>query len=207
MATERKARWARTAAVCLPTAVLLGGLPAAALDLRPEAVGVEVDLLPTAASALDGEPGGALQFWAGDGRNRFRLVGAWMHYPDSLTSSPFEDRRNATVALLYDRFFQDGFRGPWVAIGAEFWWSSIGLRKENLAIGLPERSHLRNRSEGGGTPVLGLCRVLPRCVARSALARGGAVGFPQLVLRVGYVTNYPAPVSPRRSPAAFAQVS
>jgi hypothetical protein len=113
-------------ALLLSAALLVTG-PAAALDLRPEAVGVEVDLLPTVASAVAGEAGGALQLWVGADRNRLRLVGAHLHYPDGLTSPPFADRSSTVAALLYDRFFRDGFTGPWVAAGVEYWWSQIGL--------------------------------------------------------------------------------
>jgi hypothetical protein len=109
-------------------ALLLAARPAAALDLRPEAVGVEVDLLPVVASAAAGEAGGALQVWAGRDRLRLRLVGADLHYPDAFTPSPFGDRHTTAAAVLLDLFFRDGFRGPWVAAGAEYWWSEIGLR-------------------------------------------------------------------------------
>ncbi len=108
--------------------LLAASRPAAALELRPEAVGVEVDLLPVAASAAAGEAGGALQLWAGRDRIRLRLVGADLHYPDAFTPSPFGDRHITVAAALVDLFFHDGFRGPWVAAGAEYWWSEIGLR-------------------------------------------------------------------------------
>lgn len=135
--SRRSAPAARTGVVCLATAALLvagvaraEGDAAAAAESRAcdrVAVGVEVDLLPTVVSAIDGELGGALQFWAGRGRNRLRLVGAKLHYPDGLTEAPFADQQSTVAAVLYDRFFQDEFRGPWVAVGLEYWWSSIGL--------------------------------------------------------------------------------
>ena len=119
-------------ALLLCAAVLVAS-PAAALDLHPQAVGVEVDLLPTVASAAAGEAGGALQLWVGADRNRLRLVGAHLHYPDAFTASPFADQSSTVVAVLYDRFFRDDFTGPWVAAGLEYWWSRIGLE------GGPER--------------------------------------------------------------------
>jgi len=138
---DRQARWsaptARTGAVCLAVAAVLAAGPARGEGEAAEggdgrgrgrvALGVEVDLLPTVASAVDGEVGGALQAWVGRGRDRLRLVGARLHYPDGLAAAPFADQRSTVAALLYDRFFQDGFRGPWVALGLEYWWSSIGL--------------------------------------------------------------------------------
>jgi hypothetical protein len=106
---------------------LVTARPAAALDLRPEAAGIEMDLLPIVASAAAGEAGGALQLWAGNGRNRLRVVGAQLHYPEAVTPSPFADRSSTVVAVLYDRFFREGFQGPWVAAGLEYWWCRIGL--------------------------------------------------------------------------------
>jgi hypothetical protein len=93
-----------------------------------DAVGVEVDLLPTVASAIDGELGGALQLWVRRGHDRVRLVGAYLHYPDALTAAPFADRQNTAVALIYDRLLKAEDRGPWIGAGLEYWWSSIGLR-------------------------------------------------------------------------------
>jgi len=114
--------------VLLLASALLAARPAAALDLRPEAAGVEVDLLPTVASAVAGEAGGSLQGWAGKDRNRLRLVGAHLHYPNGLTAAPFADRSATVAAIIYDRFFRDGFAGPWVGAGLEYWWSEIGLQ-------------------------------------------------------------------------------
>lgn len=109
----------------------LAATPAAALDLRPDAAGLEVDLLPTVSSAVAGELGGALQGWIGSSRNRLRLVGAHLHYPDAFVERPFADRSATVVALLYDRFFRDDYTGPWVAVGAEYWWSRIGLERDS----------------------------------------------------------------------------
>ena len=76
-------------------------------------------------SAVGGEAGGALQLWGGRGRDRLRLVGAHLAFPDALTAAPFRDRRLTVVALLYDRFFANGFHGPWVGGGLEAWWNRI----------------------------------------------------------------------------------
>jgi len=111
----------------LAAALALAGAPAHAADLRLDAAGVEVDLLPTISSATAGEAGGAVQAWVGASRNRLRLVGAHLHYPNGFVSKPFADRSATVVAVLYDRFFRDDYAGPWVAVGAEYWWSRIGL--------------------------------------------------------------------------------
>ena len=128
MSFKESSSSSRWVGVLVLSAALLAGRPAAALELRPEAAGVEVDLLPTVASAMAGEAGGALQLWAGADRNRIRLVGAHLHYPDGLTAAPFADRSSTVAAVIYDRFFRDDFSGPWVAAGAESWWSRIGLQ-------------------------------------------------------------------------------
>lgn len=109
-------------------ALLCATARAAAAGLRPDAAGIEVDLLPIAASAAAGEAGGALQLWAAAERNRLRLVGAHLHYPGAFVASPFADRSTTVVAVIYDRFFRDDLAGPWVAAGAEWWWSRIGLK-------------------------------------------------------------------------------
>jgi hypothetical protein len=112
-------------------AILLCGGPVAAFASGPDAVGVEVDLLPTVVSAIDGAPGGSVQLWARWGNDRVRLVGAHLDYPNALTAAPFEDHQNTTVALIYDRFLQVDGRGPWIGAGVEYWWSSIGLRENS----------------------------------------------------------------------------
>jgi hypothetical protein len=111
-------------------ALTLATSPARAGEPRLDAAGVEVDLLPTVSSAVAGEAGGAVQAWVGASRNRLRLVGAHLHYPNALVSTPFADRSATVFAILYDRFFRDDYTGPWVAIGAEYWWSRIGLASE-----------------------------------------------------------------------------
>jgi len=119
-------------AILLLAAALSAAAPARGASADPltdplrNIVGAEMDLLPVAISAADGEVGGALQLWAGRGRNRVRLVTAILHFPDSLTDAPFRDRDLTVMALIYDRFFRDGFRGPWIGGGAEVWWTDVG---------------------------------------------------------------------------------
>jgi hypothetical protein len=54
-------------------------------------------------------------------------VGAHLHYPEAFVSKPFADRSATVVAVLYDRFLRADYTGPWIAVGAEYWWSRIGL--------------------------------------------------------------------------------
>lgn len=112
----------------LLAAALGGAGPAAALELRPDAAGVEVDLLPIVASAAAGKAGGSLQLWAAAGGNRLRLVGAHVEYPRAFVASPFT-RSSTVAAVLYDRFLRDDRTGPWIGGGAEYWWGRIGLRR------------------------------------------------------------------------------
>lgn len=110
---------------------LTAALPARAasdlpIDPNRDVVGAELDLLPVTISAADRTVGGALEVWAGRGRNRARLVTAILHFPDRLTDAPFRDRDLTVLALIYDRFFRDGFRGPWIGAGVEVWWTDIG---------------------------------------------------------------------------------
>jgi hypothetical protein len=125
--TANPGRPASPSHLAVAAALALAAAPAAAFDLRPDAAGLEVDLLPTVSSAAAGEAGGALQAWVGASRNRLRLVAAHLHYPDAFVAKPFAGRSATVAALLYDRFFRDDYTGPWVAFGAEYWWSSIGL--------------------------------------------------------------------------------
>ncbi len=118
----------RPALLLLLAAAFSSPARAAAPPAEParDAVGVELDLLPIVLSAMDGEVGRSLQVWAGRGRNRVRLVTALVHFPDALTGAPFRDRDLTAMALVYDRFFREGFRGPWVGAGAEVWWTDVG---------------------------------------------------------------------------------
>ncbi|HEY6006010.1 MAG TPA: hypothetical protein VIV57_24230 [Anaeromyxobacter sp.] len=121
------------------------GSPPADAPAR-DAVGAEIDLLPAALSAADGEAGGAFQLWAGRGRNRLRLVTALVHFPDALTDAPFRDRDLTVAALICDRFFRDGFRGPWLGAGLELWWTGIGTE---LGPGRRERANPVATAGGG----------------------------------------------------------
>jgi nitroreductase len=72
-----------------------------------------------------------------------------------------------------------------------------GRRFERMALRLRERSL-------GAHP---MSQVLEEDPWRTQAARElGLAGIPQLLLRVGYVADYPEPISPRRPPAAFTRV-
>jgi hypothetical protein len=103
------------------------GDPAAPPDVTGTAIGFELDLLPPVMSAAAGAVGFSAQAWAGVGSWRVRLLAARLRYLDSLVGSDaFRDMDTTAAAVVCDRFFQPGFRGPWVGGGAELWWSSVG---------------------------------------------------------------------------------
>jgi hypothetical protein len=111
------------AAVAVGPARAAGDAPAGA----PLAVGVELDLLPVALSAIDGQVGGGANVWIGRDRVRLRAVGAYIAFPPgALTPSGFEDRELTVAAGIVDVFLQPGFEGPWAGAGLERWWSRSG---------------------------------------------------------------------------------
>jgi hypothetical protein len=131
----------------IPLAVAsTAGAEAPAVGPAHDAVGLELDLLPTALSAAAGEAGGAFQLWAGCGRDRLRLVTALIHFPNGLTDAPFRDRELTVAALIWDRFFRDGFRGPWIGGGLELWWTGVGTE---LGPGRRERANPVATAGGG----------------------------------------------------------
>ncbi len=74
----------------------------------------------------------------------------------------------------------------------------IGRRFARMALRLRERNLAAHP----------MSQVLEEEPSRSDLAKALSLsGIPQFTLRVGYVADYPEPVSPRRPPAAFAHVA
>ena len=58
------------AVAALSAALPARGAPDPLTDPRRDVVGAELDLLPVAISAADGEVGGSLQLWGGRGSGR-----------------------------------------------------------------------------------------------------------------------------------------
>jgi hypothetical protein len=114
------------AALCLAVSAR-----AVAADAPPApdriALGLEVDLLPTALSAVDGHMGGGANVWAGHDRVRLRAVGSRIYFPPGvLTPTGFRHRELTVGAGIVDYFFMPGWQGPWVGAGLERWWNTIG---------------------------------------------------------------------------------
>ncbi|HEY6880393.1 MAG TPA: hypothetical protein VI299_20355, partial [Polyangiales bacterium] len=55
---------------------------------RPMALGIQLDLLPTVLSAVDGKAGYAPQVWLGVGHVRIRLISAHLQLPDAIAAAP-----------------------------------------------------------------------------------------------------------------------
>jgi hypothetical protein len=113
-------------------ALLVGAPPALSAEpagAPPDrlALGLEVDLLPTVLSAIDGKFGVGGNVWVGYDRFRLRAVGTNVHFPPGfLTPDGFENRQLSVAAGIVDFFFLPGFEGPWVGAGVEYWWNTIG---------------------------------------------------------------------------------
>jgi len=117
------------------TAGLLGALAASPASAdeptrdgrRPMALGVNLDLFPTVASAINGELGYAPQIWVGLDHVRLRFVGAHVEPPDALAFAPdgFRDPTTTVFAAIVDYTFGDHFDGPWLGSGFELWDSTI----------------------------------------------------------------------------------
>jgi hypothetical protein len=115
-------------------AVGLFSLPASAMaetnqaETRPAlALGINLDLLPTVLSAINGRVGYAPQAWIGIDHFRARLVAAHLEPPNAFAFADdgFRNPRTTVLASILDYTFGDNFDGPWIGAGFEVWWRSI----------------------------------------------------------------------------------
>lgn len=115
------------AVACLAASGPAGPADAPKGPADPVAIGLEVDILPTVLSAIDGRLGGGGNLWVGTERVRFRAVGSRIDFPPGfLTPSGFENRQLTVAAGIVDWFFLPRFEGPWLGAGFERWWNTIG---------------------------------------------------------------------------------
>jgi hypothetical protein len=119
-------------AVALPCAALAPARTACADDVasdarRPMALGFNIDLLPTALSAVNGKLGYAPQVWVGVDHVRIRIVGAHLEPPDAFAFAPNGFRNPTTTALatIIDYTFGPHFDWWWVGSGFEVWEQTI----------------------------------------------------------------------------------
>lgn len=122
-------RDARALAILLCLGAAAPALPAEPGGGPPDkvALGLELDLLPTVLSAIDGQFGVGGNVWVGYDRLRLRAVGTRVEFPPGfLTPEGFENRQLTVAAGIVDFFFLPGFEGPWIGAGLEYWWNTIG---------------------------------------------------------------------------------
>jgi hypothetical protein len=75
----------------------------------------EVDLLPMATGGWYTSIAAGRDVW------RLRVVAAVVNVPDRFAPAGWEKAQTRAQALLVDRFFRQGFKGPWVGAGVERW--------------------------------------------------------------------------------------
>ncbi len=94
---------------------------------RPMAVGFNLDLLPTVASAANGKLGYAPQVWLGVGHARIRFVGAHLEPPNAFAFAPggFRNPTTTAFATIIDYTFGPRFDGWWVGSGFEVWQNTL----------------------------------------------------------------------------------
>lgn len=81
----------------------------------------EVDVLPVATG------GWYTSMAAGRDRWRARVVISEVNVPDAFAPKGWNEANIRAQALLVDRFFHPGFKGPWIGAGFERWDESLEL--------------------------------------------------------------------------------
>jgi len=99
----------------------------------------EVDVLPVATGGWYASVAAGRDVW------RMRLVAASMNVPDRFAPAGWEKVQTRAQALLVDRFFRPGFRGPWVGGGVERWDEDMKWAQG------PERVRLKSLQATFGT--------------------------------------------------------
>lgn len=90
----------------------------------------ELDLLPVATG------GWYTSLSAGRGVWRGRVVLSEVNVPDAFAPNGWNEANIRAQALLVDRFFRPGFRGPWVGAGLERWDESLEREHSNERVRL-----------------------------------------------------------------------
>lgn len=97
-----------------------------------QTVGIAIDLLPPVMSATTGHFGYSAQLWYGYKKFRVRGVVAGFQMPDKLMGNDdFQDLRTTAVALIFDYFRKNNFKGWWFGAGAEMWKNTITSKMDN----------------------------------------------------------------------------
>jgi len=97
-----------------------------------QTVGLAIDLLPPILSAAAGSFGYSGQLWYGYRKFRIRGVIAGFTLPDKMMGNDdFENLRTDAVAVIFDYFLKNNFKGWWMGAGIEMWNNTIALKMNN----------------------------------------------------------------------------
>ena len=115
--------------------ILLWQNHAFAAEPARQAIGFNIDILPTVLSASAGTVGGAGQVWYARNHLRFRLVGAHFRMPESIMKEDYFRKQETTaIAVICDYVTGKEFNSFWVGSGLELWLNRIGyLNSSNTA--------------------------------------------------------------------------
>lgn len=97
-----------------------------------QTVGLAIDLLPPILSAAAGSFGYSAQLWYGYRKIRIRGVIAGFTMPDKMMGNDdFENLHTDAVAVIFDYFLKNNFKGWWMGAGFEMWNNTITLKMNN----------------------------------------------------------------------------
>lgn len=97
-----------------------------------QTIGFAIDLLPIIMSASTGHFGYSAQVWYGYDKYRIRGVVAGFQMPDQLMGNEdFKDLNTTAIALIFDYFLKNNFRGWWFGGGFEMWNNTITSKTDN----------------------------------------------------------------------------
>jgi hypothetical protein len=100
--------------------------------LTKKTIGVAIDLLPPAMSAMANHFGYSAQLWYGYNKFRVRGVVAGFYMPDRMMgNSDFKDLKMTASALIVDYFKNYNFKGWWIGSGFELWNNTITSKTNN----------------------------------------------------------------------------
>ncbi len=135
----------------------------------------EVDLLPVATGGWYTSVATGRDGW------RLRAIAACVNVPDRFAPTGWEKAQTRAQALLLDRFFRQGFTGPWAGAGIERWDEDLKWSQG------PERVHLKSLQATFGMGwVLPLGRgfnVNPWVAVHQRISGDRSAAIPQAVCR------------------------
>ena len=91
---------------------------------------ISPDILPYAASSIDGDTGYSIQGWISYNRFKFRAVAAQVYLPEIFRDNNLEYHRLNVTAFITDYYFSEINRGLWVGSGIEIWENTASDNSE-----------------------------------------------------------------------------